>query len=97
MIWSQPFTVIGMGASDSELLRLQQGVKQIDHQPRTYDQHDDRFNIHGISPQRMRSQNLTYAMESRKKTTVTATKMASRISCSPVVLTVRLSGNGVRR
>ena len=33
----------------------------------------------------MRSQNFTYAMETRKKATVTATKMRSRISISPVI------------
>ena len=33
-----------------------------------------------ISPQRMRSQNFTYAMEITKKPTVAATKMMSRTS-----------------
>jgi hypothetical protein len=30
----------------SEFLRPQQGVEQVDHQPGTYQQHDDRFSIH---------------------------------------------------
>jgi hypothetical protein len=30
----------------SEFLRSQQGIQQIDHQPGTYQQHDDRFSIH---------------------------------------------------
>src|ERR1700730_585811 len=54
----QPLVVI------SEFLRSQQGVQQVDHQPRTYNQHDDRFSIHNClpqstCPQRIRSQNGT--------------------------------------
>src|SRR4029077_18254931 len=36
----QPLVVI------SELLRSQQGIQQVDHQPCTYYQHDDRFSVH---------------------------------------------------
>src|SRR5713226_6254655 len=36
----QPVVVI------SEFLRAQQGIKQVDHQPGTYNQHADRFGVH---------------------------------------------------
>src|SRR6266446_812509 len=36
----QPLVVI------SEFLRPQQGIQQVDHQPCTYNQHDDRFSVH---------------------------------------------------
>src|ERR1700686_3925173 len=41
----QPLVVI------SEFLWPQQGISQVDHQPCTYNQHDDRFSIHNDLPQ----------------------------------------------
>src|SRR5208282_4484076 len=39
----QPLVVI------SEFLRSQQRIEQVDHQPCTHNQHDDRFSIHSLS------------------------------------------------
>ena len=77
----QPLLVI------SEFLRSQKRIQQVDHQTGAHQQHNDRFSIHmdwTSDPQRIRSQNCTYASDSRKNATVTTTKIMSCTEPPPI-------------
>jgi hypothetical protein len=67
---------------NSELLRFEQRICQIDQQPQTNDPADEVFPIHSISPQSL-SQARTYQNDTPKKAKTNTIKMKSSIFSYP--------------